>query len=308
MKKFITIVLISILFIPLYSRENSINWKYNKNNDLPDSVQTFIWNGETITAVQSGWAEFNKNEKLTKSYSSFYGKRENTYDASGRLVKEIKKSAMSFNWTDYDLEYQYFYDQNENLIKEIKTYYKSSTNEKGDQYIHNYIRTDNGLCIIKEGDFLWENIYYSYNSNGYVKTETTESGSVISYYYDDNNRLTKKLQVSASQEDYLIFDKKYEYNDSDRLVYTSEQRSNYKKNYPSIYIIHLYEEYYTYYSNGVLEKFIEYKDDEILREKYYDIYGNIIYFKDISNEYWYYNIYDKHNKLIKCIEYKKSKY
>ena len=198
-----------------------------------------------------------------------------TYDSLGNLLSRLT----AFNVGDHYT--YYYYDKNNDGINDSAVT-ATETFEDGSQYIYTYY-SDWTLYTETEKNAIGNIVsVFTYNTDGTISSEQTETGTVYNYTYDSMGNLLSKLTSGNVGDTYY-----YQYfdfngdgvNESSKVFYEGFENGDWN--------------YYIYNGNGILTTKYESKNGKTLIYSY-DTKGNITSVQHNSFNYNY--IYDVFGK------------
>lgn len=198
-----------------------------------------------------------------------------TYDSLGNLLSRLTASNVGDHYT------YYYYDKNNDGINDSAVT-ATETFEDGSQYIYTYY-SDWTLYTETEKNAIGNIVsVFTYNTDGTISSEQTETGTVYNYTYDSMGNLLSKLTSGNVGDTYY-----YQYfdfngdgvNESSKVFYEGFENGDWN--------------YYIYNGNGVLTTKYESKNGKTLIYSY-DTKGNITSVQHNSFNYNY--IYDVFGK------------
>jgi hypothetical protein len=241
-----------------------------------DSLENKLIKNFQIKSITETQYEYKKGKMIDSAIVNEYKE----YDTRGNLVKLLRSN----NWSPFlhgpldEDSVLYAYDSLNRKINGIH-YFRYRTNYYKYYYENNQriseVETDsNGMMI--------DSSFIKYNLSGYIIDEITYKENIETYrseyFYDINNRLTKKLWIILASND-TIDKNMYQYNDGQREL--ADISYNYKNDTLTIYLT-------KYDKNG---------------NKIYHMWKSLWDKFDPVYKYEYKYYYDEHGNLVKKVDY-----
>ena len=172
-------------------------------------------------------------------------KYEYEYDSHGSVIRtEMSTKVRIFYTTNLIVDTTYVYDDNNRITKETshEEYSKSFVGTTISDFGNDYIYNENGLLIksipISNGDYIFKEFNYVYDSNGncikenVVYNSSGNSALNREFEYDSNGFLIKEIHYSSYEDSALNYKANeivYTYDESQRLE--SKKNMFYDYNY-----------------------------------------------------------------------------
>lgn len=213
-----------------YDGRATSKFKYDSNGNIIEEIRT---NYEGKNSIYSHSYDNSGNLiKFTRiNYDSEKTTYDYSYDTNGNLIKEVYTSPSGSVFTS---TYEYLYDSNNNLIKkiyissygrEINEYFYNAdgdlikqvyTDSRDQKTIYDYHYNEDKKLIKEICTSHWGHVFnteYTYDLNGYLIRETTDS-DIFEYTYDLNGNLIKEVRIN--EYDGYVLD--YTYDSNNNLI------------------------------------------------------------------------------------------